>query len=98
MMYESIYNSLFENTLAAAASSGDKDTWEVVLAELERREVEVTPHRMRNTGGPPERVSPIIGSLQRYPETGTTRVPDVWVQRVVSRGLLLFSARISPIA
>ena len=55
MMYEGKYSSPFKNTLAAAASSGDKDTWEVILAELQRREVEVTPHRMRNTGGPPEK-------------------------------------------
>lgn len=54
MMYEGGMFSLFESILMAAATSGNKDTWEAVLAELEKSEVEVTPPGRRSTGGPSE--------------------------------------------
>lgn len=63
MMYEGRKSSLFDSILMAAATSGNKDTWEAVLAELERSEVEVTPPGRGNTGGPSEGSIPSISSL-----------------------------------
>lgn len=47
MIYQGGRDARYRNILNAAATSGDKDTWEAVLAELARGKVEVTPTQNR---------------------------------------------------
>lgn len=47
MVYDGTWDSTYANILKAAASSGDKDTWEAVSAKLEGSKVEVTGAHMR---------------------------------------------------
>lgn len=54
-MYEGGKDSLYKNILIAAATSGNKDTWEAVIAELERNEVERSPTPNENYRWLPQR-------------------------------------------
>eukprot|EP00903_Cladosiphon_okamuranus_P019126 g17596.t3 len=46
MVYQGGKMARFSSILSAAATSGDKDTWEAILAELKRSEVEVSQPRV----------------------------------------------------
>lgn len=69
-MYEEGDHSMYRNTLVAAAASGDKDTWDAALADLEKREVEVSPPHMKPRGGSGEWCVDFrlfsVGRLARY--------------------------------